>query len=51
MITTAHIHVYLIREYAVCIVGLCVYNNYFKMSDEIELKFLFAGEAETKSEV
>lgn len=44
MITTAHIHVYLIREYAVY-VGLCVYNNYFKMSDEIELKFLFAGEA------
>lgn len=31
-------------------VGLCVYN-YFKMSDEIELKILFAGEAETKSEV
>ena len=32
-------------------VGLYVYNNYFKMSDEIELKILFAGEAETKSEV
>lgn len=51
MITTVHIHVCLIREYAVCVGGgLYVYNNNFKTSDEIELKILFAGEAETKSE-